>query len=272
MQVNQSLYGYNTTNTTAAYTAAQATDEAGRSRENQPTEAQVPTTETEQQDKLTLSVEAQASSASKFEVSTSKPEDNSSKLTQRLVAAMGQFEVRQVVADAQKDLINLRMVAVVGKGDDAKLAESYIKKLEKFLRRADRKLDDLGKEDTMKLQRVRLEQQKQKKRAEEIKAKLHRKQSERRARENGYLLEDIQEQMLGQIGPYNPAAQQDFASEAAIAAQAEAIATAEISAESTGFSGGDIAMGVSVEASTATETGGGTGGDVSAGGEAPAPA
>lgn len=181
-----------------------------------------------------------------FDASTSKPKDTASRLTRRLVVAMGQFEVRQVIAEAQTDLIKLRIMAA-GSGEDAKKAKAYVKKLEKLVNRAYSKITDLDKEDGLKVEKARAQRKKQEKLAEEIKKKLRKEQIVRRSKENGYLLEEMQEQLLPGAAS-NPFSKLDSGTEAQIDAQAQAMAAMEVAAMSS--AGGGELGGVEVEVAT----------------------
>lgn len=192
-----------------------------------------------------------------IQMSGSKPSNSAPALTRRLVIATGQFEVRQIIADANKQMLNLHMIAAVG-GEDGALARAYIKQLDKLINRADRKIKNLDNEDGLKIQKSRAEQKKQQKRAEEIKVELRKQEAKRRLRENGYLLELLQEEMNGLTGQGGGPAL-DAGSEAAIAAAAEAMAAAEFA-----MGGGDVGGGEM--AAFAGEVSGGGGGEVDAGG------
>lgn len=179
-----------------------------------------------------------------FGIHNSKPKDSASQLTQRLVAATGQFEVRQVVADAGSNLIQLRLIAAIGKDGDAQKARAYIKKLERLLDRAGRKIKDLDNEELLRVRKKKAEQKRMQKRAEQIKEELRKKQIARLARENSYLLDDLHDRILGPGIPgrrkkeaADSSAAVDGVTEAAISAEAESIAAAEIAVESAAPSG-----------------------------------
>jgi hypothetical protein len=122
--------------------------------------------------------------------STESIKDHSAGLTSRLVSSVGQLEVRQVIAEANKNLAELRVSASSGDKAAKERAEELMSKLDKLLKRADRKLMDLGKEDDLKLQKVRAQRKKQLQLEKELADELHRRQTERRNREKDYLHED----------------------------------------------------------------------------------
>ena len=174
-------------------------------------------------DNFDWSKNAVSSAKNNFNYEPKKPSDNSSALLVRLVAATGQFEVRQVIADASKDLVELRITAAMSKGKDAELANAAVAKLEKLISRAQTKIKDLNKEDDMKLQHTKAKRQKLEKRAEEIKEELRKHIQKRKEKENKWLLEDMREQGIGNV-------QSGSVTEAEIAALAEAMAAAEMTA------------------------------------------
>ena len=118
-----------------------------------------------------------------FKSPTDKPKDTSSQLTQRLVGAKGQFEVRQVIASASSELVKLRIAAAGCKGKEAEAVRSYIRKLERLISRAGSKIKDLDKEDMMEIQKARAQKKQQLRRVEEIKAELRKKRVGRRAKD-----------------------------------------------------------------------------------------
>lgn len=202
--------------------------------------------------------------AGKFQLQTSKPKDSSSQLTKRLVNASGQVEVRQVVAKASSEMVNLKMIAAVGNKEDAAVARAAIRRLERLIGRAQRKIRDLDDEDILRVRKAKAEKQRESKKAEEIKKELRERMAKRQMRERGYLLDKRADgrPCRSQSDPTNPSIQLDAATEAVIAAQAEAIASAEMTAES---GGGDIGMEAGGEVAS---TGGADSGGTEGGGEA----
>lgn len=164
---------------------------------------------------------------------TSRPQDSAPQLTQRLVGACTQFDVRTILSDVNKQLVSLRIIASIGKGGDAMLAAAYVKKLEKLAGRARKKIQDLDKEDMLRLRKAKAERKKQRQRAEEIKEELRKKQMLRYMKEKSYL--------LGNWMPTGADACGGRA-EAAIAVQAEAIAASETTVLSAGTADGAAAL------------------------------
>ena len=182
------------------------------------------------------------------------PNDSVRELTRRLVAATTQFEIQQIIAEAFRNLGNLRMAAIGGDGSDSDAAKAIIRRYEQLVRRGNRKISDLNKEDDLKREQIKAERDEKIQRAKAIAAELRRRMIERRNREEGYLREHMKEDVLGvggnQAGKKNPNAKLDAATEAKIAAQAKAMAATEATVGTGGGAGvsggGSSAAGVSV--------------------------
>lgn len=168
-------------------------------------------------------------------------QDNSMQLARRLVAAVSQFEVQQIIGEASKDLIALRMVAGTADADTAKTARAIIKRLEKMVRRGHKKISDLGKEEGMWLEQDKAERLKKKQRAEEIKKQLREHIRKRKLREKEYLREE--KGMNSNETEAAPNIRLDAATEAQIAMQAQMQASMEVDAQ---FAGSGIETGAGV--------------------------
>jgi len=162
-------------------------------------------------------------------------EDASRRLTKWLVASKTQFEVQLILGEAHQHIGKLRMVALSGDEEAIKAANAIIRKLEKLVRRGNRKLTDLGNEDVLRRKQAKAEKDEQIQRAKQIEAELRRKLAERKKREEEYLNdkddddEDSPFDMLVNSIKSNPFAKLDAASEAKIKAQAQAQAAMEVS-------------------------------------------
>lgn len=157
--------------------------------------------------------------------STSPPQDKSGALTRRLVAAISQMEIHQVISEANESMISLRVAAATGDKDTAKAAKAIIRKMEKLIRRGHRKVADLNKEDGMRQEQTRAEKQQKKERAEQIKKELREQIRKRKEREKKYLREEEERE---QNVPSN--FKLDAATEAQIEQQAQMQATMEAAA------------------------------------------
>lgn len=148
-------------------------------------------------DEVILSEEAKCQSGagwsqagSSMTFSTGSPSDDSALLTQRLVRATTQMEVIEIRSKALGSLASLRIIAGTGSEEDAKEAKSIIKKLEKLVKRSHRKIKDLSKEESLRLDENRAVQTEKKDLAEKIEKELRRREIERKAREQSYLNEE----------------------------------------------------------------------------------
>lgn len=191
-------------------------------------------------------------------------EDASRRLTKWLVASKTQFEVQLVLGEAHQHIGKLRMVALSGDEEAIKAANAIIRKLEKLVRRGNRKLTDLGKEDVLRRAQEKAEKDEQIQRAKQIEAELKRKLAERKKREEDYLREkddddsDSPFDMIINSKPSNPNTKLDAAEEAKIKAQAQALASMEVS---TGSPSGTGAVDGAGTGSTSGMSAGSAGGD-----------
>lgn len=165
--------------------------------------------------------------------------DNSGSLTKRLVSAETPEEVRLVLSEAFQNLAELRLASMSEDPKEARAAMAGIKRLNRLIRRAQRKLSDLGKENLLRQKTRQAEKQQQEQRAEEIKQELRRRLIERKSREKGYL-RDINRQTdaRGQdpFGMASPALEAKIAALAEMMAQTTAApVTGGVAAESAAF-------------------------------------
>lgn len=114
------------------------------------------------------------------------PQDVSGMLTRRLVASGSQGEVRAIIAEAYQSLSDW-LTAAMGGGPDANKAWGVIKRLNKLIRRAQRKVSDLTKEDMLRVKQKRAEKERQHLHAKQIRQELYRRIQERKLREKRYL-------------------------------------------------------------------------------------
>lgn len=191
-----------------------------------------------------------------LKVKATPPKDNSAQLTQRLVAATMQTEVRGVISDATRSLTSLRSAAVNCEKKDRAKIEALIRKMNKLINRASRKIRNLDDEQALSSRQKKAQQAKQDKRAAEMRDELRKRKMERMMREQRYLREAAKDPTIS-WDPAQGFTGQGTASEAEIAAEAEAIAAAEVVAD---VGGGEL--GAEVAAG-----GEGAGADAGGGGE-----
>jgi hypothetical protein len=119
--------------------------------------------------------------------------DSSAILTRRLVAASSQFEVRQIMMEASRELVALRKAMLEGDSATIEMANASIKKLERVLARSIRKIMDLDDEDALRRKQERALHEGDVLRVKELTEEMQRRVFERRRREQGYLRELLQE-------------------------------------------------------------------------------
>lgn len=194
------------------------------------------------------------------------PRDDSGRLTKRLVSAESSEEVRLVLSEAYENLAQLRLAALSSDAKESRAAMNGIKRLNKLIQRAHRKLSDLGKETLLRQKRERAEERCQEQHVEEIKQELKRRLIERKNREKGYL----RDAHVPNERDRDPFGVSSAALEAKISALAELMA--QSSAAPTSITVGADAS--ASAASTVAEGGGAaaSGTDAGAGAEAAVPA
>jgi hypothetical protein len=147
----------------------------------------------------------------------SGPSDRSGALTRRLVEAKYQGEVYAIISEAHKNLSEWLEAAI---GGDAK-AMAAVRRLNKLIRRASRKVSDLNKEDILRERHNRAEKKQMEAQAAQIRAELKRKIAERKQREQGYMRSARQQNGIG--GPHFPKPMSPAALEAKVMALAGAM-------------------------------------------------
>jgi len=185
--------------------------------------------------------------------------DNSRRYTRMLVSAKSHMEVQDVLSAVYKDKMELIKAAAFG--DES--AKAIIRKLDKVIRRGNRKMRDLSKEIQLLQRQQRAEKKEQEEIARKVREELKRAQLERQQRERKYLDErdddDDEETAPAISGP----------SMAATEAKIRALAQAMADLKSATVGTGDTASGDGVVAASAD--GGGeiaaSGGDAAETGE-----
>jgi len=197
----------------------------------------------EAQDKLQeYMANLQAESAETDDDSNGDLTDNSRRFTRMIVAAKSHMEVQDVLSAVHKDKMELIKAAAFG--DEG--AKAIIRKLDKVIRRGNRKLRDLSKEIQMLQRQQRAEKKEQEQIAKQIRAELKRAQLERKQRERKYLDErddeDDDDSTPAVSGPSMAA------TEAKIRALAQAMADLKTSSVGTGSTAqGDTGTGTTAE-------------------------
>ena len=110
-------------------------------------------------------------------------DDASGRLTKRLVAAQSKEEVQTILAEAYKNLGEALKAAAGGDEEAIKV----IKRLNKLIRRATRKVRDLDKENDLRQKTKKAEKEQLELLAKQLKDELKRRIEERKKREKNYL-------------------------------------------------------------------------------------
>jgi hypothetical protein len=187
------------------------------------------------QDDIAAVLERSERAKEEFNAKKSGPSDRSGSLTRRLVAARYQGEVYAIISEAHKNLSEWLEAALDG---DAS-AMAAIRRLNRLIRRASRKVSDLNREDVLQQKQRRAEKREQEQAAAQIKAELKRKMAERVNRERGYM-RDIHYQANSPPGFPKPMSPAEL--EAKVLALAGAVQTVSSTGHNTDCiqPGGDI--------------------------------
>ena len=110
-------------------------------------------------------------------------DDHSGRLTRMLVSAKSREEVHAVLSEAYKNLGEAIQAAAGGDKDAAEI----VRRLNKLIRRANRKIRDLSKESDIKQREKRAERQKHEQLEKLLERELKQKLAERKKREKQYL-------------------------------------------------------------------------------------
>ena len=195
--------------------------------------------------------------------SKSGVDDPTRGLTRRLVAARTTIQVQNVLRDAFKAMGDLIKAAASGCDD----ADAILRRLQRLIRRATRKVRDLQNEDDIRRKEAQARQREMENLARMYEEELRRRIAERRRREEGYL-RDRDSDNNG-IPPLIPGFPSGIPTEAQIKAMAQQAAQAAVMAQASmpgqGFGGsfGNSGGGeVSVSGGDVAVSGGDPSGDV----------
>ena len=115
-------------------------------------------------------------------------EDSSGRLTKMLVAARSREEVQYIISKAYTNMGEALKAAA---GGDEK-AMDIVKRLNRLIRRANRKIRDLTKENDVRQKQKRAEKKELEQLSRQLKDELKRKIAERKQREKRYLFDTKQ--------------------------------------------------------------------------------
>ena len=133
-----------------------------------------------------LSASSSKESGSNFKMKASKPEDSVGQLAAMLARAETRIDVQQVASRAIRALTSLKMTQAASQGSDAKKIAQLIKRIQK-------KLQHLSKEEQLENQRKRAEKKNEIQRAKEIQEELNTRRKKRRRDEKNYANKEMAE-------------------------------------------------------------------------------
>lgn len=142
---------------------------------------------------LGLSASQSAKDSSNFQIKSSAPDDSVGQLAAMLARAETKLDVQQVSGKAMRALVNLRASAANASDEDAKKIAAKIRRMEKLMKRIEKKLKHLGKEEQLEIERKRAVEKEQKQKAGQIEDELKTRRKKRRRDEKNYAEKEIAE-------------------------------------------------------------------------------
>ncbi len=128
-----------------------------------------------------------------LQMKSSAPEDSVGQLAAMLARAETKLDVLQVFGKATRALVNLKASAATAKGDDAKKLAAQIRRMEKLMKRIEKKLKHLGKEEDLEREQKRAVEKAEKEKAEQIEDELKTRRKKRRRDEKNYADKELAE-------------------------------------------------------------------------------
>lgn len=152
--------------------------------------------ETSDLDLLVKSLNTQASPNSakngKVKPSSSSNSGNSvGELASQLAQAHTRLDVQQIAGKAMRALVNLQMTAAMSEGKDKKKAQQQVARMKKLIKRINKKMQHLAKEEQMELKIKKAEKKQELKKAEELQKELKNHRSKRRRDERNYASKEL---------------------------------------------------------------------------------
>lgn len=142
-------------------------------------------------EKLAQIATSSQESKSDFKMKASGNEESVGQLAAMLSRAETRMDVQQVSSRAMRALTNLKMTYAVSNGDEAKKIAQQIRRMEKLIKRIQKKLRQLGKEEQMELQQKRAREKLQEQKEKEIKEELQTRRKKRRREEREYAKKEL---------------------------------------------------------------------------------
>ncbi len=128
-----------------------------------------------------------------FKINSSSKGESVGQLAALLARAETRVDVLQVSSKVTRALLDLKMAAANAKGDEAKKLARQIKRYEKLMKRIDKKLKHLAKEEQLEIRRKRALKQMEFEEEEKLREELKNRRSKGRKDEKYYAAKQLEE-------------------------------------------------------------------------------
>lgn len=112
-------------------------------------------------------------------------------LAAQLAQAQTKLDVQQIAGKAMRALVNLQMAAAMSEGTDKKKAQQQVARMKKLIKRINKKMQHLAKEEQMELKIKKAEKKQELKKAEELQKELKKHRTKRRRDERNYASKEL---------------------------------------------------------------------------------
>lgn len=126
-----------------------------------------------------------------FNPKSSSPDESVGQLAALLARSETRFDVLQVSSKAMRALTNLKMSLAAADKDEAKKIAVKIKRMEKLIKRIQKKLQHLGKEEQLELQKQRAQKRQELQKVKDISKELQARRKKRRREERNYAFKEL---------------------------------------------------------------------------------
>lgn len=175
--------------------------------------------QTANMDTLQRSVSESSDNSGGFQMKSSGSDNSVGQLAAELARAETKIDVQQVLSKATRALASLKMSAYASQGEDAKKALQMIKRMEKLIKKIQKKLKNLSKEEQLENEQKKAEKQKEAEKVKQIREELRTRRKRRHREEREYALKEMGEDnknaasdMLASASAAMGASQSDLAS------------------------------------------------------------
>ena len=127
-----------------------------------------------------------------FQLRSKTSEDSVGQLAAQLARAESRVDVLQVSSRAMRALMNLKMASASCEGEEAKKIAQKIRRMEKLIKRINKKLKHLSQEEVLENQRKQAEKKQDFKKADELAQELQSRKSKRHKDERKYALKEME--------------------------------------------------------------------------------